>query len=66
MNAALDALLPPAERHRLVLESFANGLLVLSLARREDRFTYSRFIVPKLRAALTPTLGHLTIRLIDR
>ena len=66
VNAALDALLPPAERHRLVLESFANGLLVLSLARREDRFTYSRFIVPKLRAALTPPLGHLTIRLIDR
>ena len=66
VNTALDALLPPAERHRLAVESFANGLLILSLARREDRFTYNRFIVPKLRAALTPTLGRLTIRLIDR
>ncbi len=66
VNAALDALLPPGERHRLAAESCVGGLLTLSLARREDRFAYGRFLVPKLRAALTPELGNLTIRLIDR
>lgn len=66
VNAVLDALLPAAERHRVVAESLVNGALTLSLARRSDRFLYARTLLPRLRAALEPTLGRLTIRLMDR
>lgn len=66
VNRVLDALMKPEERHRLAAERFSRGVLVLSLARRSDRFTYSRFLVPKLRAQLQPTLGAFTVSLVDR
>lgn len=66
VNAALDRLLPPADRHRLTAEAFADGLLTLSLARRADRFLAGRLWLPRLQAELTPALGRLSIRLIDR
>lgn len=66
VNAALDRLLPPADRHRLAAEAFADGLLTLSLARRADRLLAGRLWVPRLQAELTPALGRLAIRLIDR
>lgn len=66
VNRVLDALMKPEERHRLAAERFSRGVLVLSLLRRSDRFTYSRFLLPKLRAQLLPTLGNFTVSLIDR
>lgn len=66
VNRVLDALMKPEERHRVAAESFSRGVLVLSLLRRKDRFSYSRFLVPKLRAQLAPTLGAFTVSLTDR
>lgn len=64
-EAALDALLPPAERQRVAIEALEGGRLLLSV-RREDRFRYARTLAPRLRAALAPAHGPLDIRLIDR
>ncbi len=63
---ALDQLLPAAERRQLVPEGFSQGTLTLSLANRGNRFRYTRSLVPKLRTALRPKLGFVTIRLVDR
>ncbi len=65
-SRALDQLLPPAERYKLTAEDFSHNILTLSLASRGDRFRMSRSIVPKLKTALKPTLGFVTIRLIER
>ena len=48
------------------VDTFADGLLTLSLARRADRLLAGRLWVPRLQAELTPALGRLAIRLIDR
>lgn len=64
-EAALDALLPPAERHRVAVEALEGGRLVLAV-RREDRFRYARLLAPRLRASLAPAHGPLDIRLIER
>lgn len=66
INRQLDALMKPEERHRVVAERFSRGLLELSLLRRSDRFTFSRWLIPKLRAQLTPVLGPFTVSFIDR
>lgn len=63
VEAALDRLLPPVERARVAVESLTQGRLTLALARRSDSFTYMRTLVPRLRAALEPTLGRLFITL---
>ncbi len=66
VNSALAQLLPPQDVHKLVAERFEGNVLLLSLANRADRFRFSRFLLPKLQAALKPKLGAITCRLIDR
>ncbi len=61
VNAALDRLLAPGDRHRVVAEALRGQVVELSVLRRADTFTYGRSLVPKLRAALAPTLGHVTV-----
>lgn len=67
VREALDALLPPAARHKVAVEHIANGTIVLSLAQARDRFLYTRTLLPKLKLALRPTLGaNVRIQLTDR
>lgn len=63
VEAALDRLLPPLERENVRAESLVRGRLTLLLAHRADRFLYSRTLVPRLRTALEPALGRLSITL---
>ena len=63
-NDALDRLLPSEARRHVNAETFSDGVLTLSLARRADRFNYSRSPVPKLQAILRPTFGYLRITLV--
>lgn len=63
-NDALDRLLPSEARRHVNAETFSDGVLTLSLARRADRFNYSRSLVPKLQAILRPTFGYLRITLV--
>lgn len=64
--AALDRLMPAAERYRLAVESVSAGIITLSLARKGDRYLYNRTLVPKLKTALAPHLGAVRIQLTDR
>ncbi len=64
-SRALDKLLPATDRHKLTAKHFSHNILTLSLASRGDRFQMSRTIVPKLKTALKPSLGYVTIRLIE-
>lgn len=66
VSAALDRLMPPAERHGLAVESVASGVIILSLARKSDRFRYARTLIPTLKAAVQPHLGAVRIQLTDR
>ncbi len=66
VNDALDRLLPSAARKHLVAERFEGKVLILSLLNRADRFTFSRTLLPKLKATLKPQLGIISCRLIDR
>ena len=66
ITAALDNLVPAAERYRIALEDFADGVITLSLAHRGDRYLYTRTLVPKLKKALQPQLGPVRIQLTDR
>lgn len=63
VEAALNRLLSPEERARVTVESLTQGKLTLVCARRSDRFTYSRTLVPRLCAALEPALGRLFVTL---
>lgn len=59
----LEALLSPEEQTRVTLRKVEGRTVILTLARRSDKFTYNRSLVPKLKARLAPELGAMMIRL---
>ncbi len=66
VNAALDQLLPAADRIRVVAEAVKGSIVTLSLLHRADKFLYNRTLIPQLKKLLLPTLGPITIRIMDR
>ncbi|MEG1479958.1 MAG: hypothetical protein RSD41_03015 [Kiritimatiellia bacterium] len=64
VNAILDTLLAPSDRHRLKAESIGQGTLTLSLASSADRFSMNRFVIPKLKKQLAAEFGALRINLM--
>ncbi|MBQ9694240.1 MAG: hypothetical protein IJV69_05730 [Kiritimatiellae bacterium] len=66
VSAILDRLMRPEERHRLAVEQVVGNTIILSLARKQDRFYYNRAVVPKLTAALRSKFGAMRVQLVDR